>query len=707
MSIRPEHMELLLNSAITEDVIKASGIRSTATGLEFPWNDGNGATVWQTRDDKPVTDAEGRVVKYRFPKNARAPFHRLRDTDPTSRMIIAEGTKQSYAVLSHAPADMAVYGMSGCWGYVHADLTVAKGRDVFLLLDADYATNADVYEAAAKLTDKLKKHGATSVRYVSTTGEGKDGVDDVLAGLKPEQRGEYLRLWLSQASDKLGKRPKRKAERSETDEAALKYFRQRDKPIAFQPVDFATELLAEIPAAITAEKNIAMYLGGVYQINPDAVLSAVVKRLGNYYQPSHTGAVMDTLKALLSDADAYLPERMEEPLLNCPNTMVDLRNGKKLDHDPAYLSSVQVAVDYRPDMGTPVYDAWVREALRQPHHSDADVDALVDDLEETAGTMLDPSRTPSKVLFLFGPSRSGKSTFLRLLKAIAGKPATSAVTLHDLGKDQFASANLYGKMLNVAADLSNEHVKDLSRFKMATGEDVMNGNRKYGQQFTFTNQALFAFSANDLPTVSEASRAYAERSKPFWFPNSFAGREDKHLEAKLLAELPGILARWVKAYARFLQRGGYAPSDAATMAHFEAKSDRVHRFFQEVCTAHTATYRQRMSSGQATARKDVYAAFNAWAAESGSNKIGRNTFYERMAAIPGVVDVVLGNSDRAYNVTLLDMAQDKWDDWDGEVPSDTPAGEITADPIAASGVDDDWSMKPDPFAPGGELPYQF
>jgi putative DNA primase/helicase len=66
----------------------------------------------------------------------------------------------------------------------------------------------------------------------------------------------------------------------------------------------------------------------------------------------------------------------------------------------------------------------------------------------------------------------------------------------------------------------------VSVFKLMTGEDVVLANRKYGAQFTFTNRALFAFSANELPTIGEGSRAYSERIKPFRFDRSFAGRED-------------------------------------------------------------------------------------------------------------------------------------------------------------------------------------
>lgn len=681
MTLTPAHRQMLLDSAITAEVIDASGIVSSGASIEFPWSDGVGATVWQKRPDKPFLNEDGKPVKYLFAKGAKVPLNRLRDGDTYTRLIIAEGTKQSWAVLSHAPADFAVYGLSGCWGYKHADLTVVDGRDVFLLLDADLESNPDVYAAAEQFTKQLKLNGAKSVAYVATTGTGKQGVDDVLAATPEERRGHSLKLWLANAPVKLPRRPKAKRPTTtEEDDDAAKLFRVRDKPIHYQPYDGATEVLERFPAALTREGNIALYADGVYSVDKDAVMGVVAMRLKNYYSPSYVKSTSDLLSAMLRADGRVLPERTTAPLLNCTNGMVDLRTGELLPHDPSHLSYVQVSVTYEPGMATPVYDAWLAEALRQPGAGDLSVAALVADLEETAATMLDPSRTPSKALFLFGPSRSGKSTFLRLLKAVAGAANTSAVTLHSLATDQFAAANLYGRMLNVAADLSSAHVADLSLFKMITGEDVTQGNRKYGQQFEFTNQALIAFSANELPTVSEASRAYAERMKPFDFPNSFAGREDKHLEAKLMAELPGILARWVKAYGAFLARGGYGTTDAATQAQFEAKSDRVVQFFQDMCTLTDARYGQQLGEGECTGRRLVSEKFNEWAERNGGSKMGERAFFQRLAQIPGVTDVKNGKGSRAFNLVVAKSDDDTWSDADEPQP----------DPIAASGVTADY-----------------
>ena len=674
MSIDVRHHSYFTDRAIPLDLAESVGVYSTDSALVFPWQH-DGAPVLQYRDDKPRVDDDGRVVKYRHEAGAGIPFNKLRDGEQYGRVIVAEGTGQQLAVLAHAPAEYAVYGMSGCWGFKDADLSIAYGRDVFMLLDADFATNPKVYAAADQLSKQMTKNGAKSVRFVSTTGTGTQGVDDVLASLPESRRGEMLRLWLSQATAKLGKRPKAEA----PDADASKYFKVQTQRYSLQPMDFVDDLMSKVPCALTPEQNIAMYKNGVYRVDENVLLSHIVDEFGNYFTPSILKTIEGFMRGRLTGQDRVLPERATAPLLNCRNTMVDLRDGETMPHNPDYFSSVQVQVDYDESATCPTYEEWLRRSVRREGMTEADVTRVIAGLEEIAGSMLDPTRTPSKALFLFGPSRSGKSTFLRLLKAVAGAQNTSAVTLHDLANNGFAAANLYGRMLNVAADLSNAHVKDLSSFKMLTGEDVVYGNRKYGRDFEFTNQALIAFSANELPTVSEASRAYTERMWPVEFPNSFAGAEDKTMDARLLAELPGILVRWVKAYQRWLKRGTFDKIDAGTRRDFEAKSDRVAQFFQDMCTLTEASFGQVLDSSEATGRRDVARLFNEWAERNGSSKMGERAFFQRFAQLEGITEVRFGKSkSKGFNVAVAKASDDNWDE--------EPVDDVVADEIEPSGV---------------------
>ena len=221
----------------------------------------------------------------------------------------------------------------------------------------------------------------------------------------------------------------------------------------------------------------------------------------------------------------------------------------------------------------------------------------------------------------------------------------------------------------MAADLSADEVSDTGTFKMATGEDPVNANRKYGAQFVFTNRALFAFSANEFPPVNDNSRAYLNRVKPFSFPVSFEGRENPRIEAAMVAnELPGILAKWTAAWQRITERGGYQPTNADVQAKFEQASDQVAAWASEHLTVYAgqlatdvgidpdaATFPDKFT----TQGRPLYRAYRSWCEQTGHKPLAERRFLERVRTkLAGVRDV-RRSSDRnaALNVVLVDQPE--------------------------------------------------
>jgi putative DNA primase/helicase len=635
--IRPEHRAFLNASAITDEVIDSQGIDSNERGIIFPWRSPDGTQVLQLRPDQPDVDvATGRPKKYLWPRGEPLIMNRLRDSG-SGPVLIVEGTKQQYAALTHAPAEYAVYGVSGCWGWVDEgratwlpDVMFLMGRDVFLCFDADIETNYQVHRAAAELTSQLKRSGVATVKYVQTTARGTNGLDDVLASLPEDRRAMILALWLNQATARIPKAPRKPQ--------ANPFIAENGSLM----VKRATEAVMEkAPAALTAERQVALYQNGAYRLDPSAFISQVVELLGDLYRREWRANIAETAMGLLYSAGRILPERQTSPLLNVANGMLDLPTMTLKPHDPIYMSSAQIPINWNPDAKAPTYERWLSEVIPDQ----------AQDLEEVASTMLDPSRIPSKAIFAFGPSRSGKSTFVRILQALAGLENRSAVTLHQLCADRFASANVYGKILNASSDLSASEVSDLSVFKMMTGEDAITGNRKHGAQFTFTNRALFAFSANELPTVGETSRAYLERIKPFQFPHSFAGHENPAIEAVIMDELEGILVRFVMAWNRMNDRGGYSPTLPRVREAFEIGSNRVRQWISDEMTVADVEGRTNVAMAEANTGAELHRMFSAWAELQKTPGMGRKSFTSHLTSVNGVQEVRIKPSlTRGFNV---------------------------------------------------------
>lgn len=649
-----DHRAFLNNQAITDEVIDSCGIQSKTsrpTGIAFPWRSRDGVEVFQLRPDTPVKDSKGRPMKYLFPEDSPLIMNQLRDADDGGPILIVEGTKQQYAALGYAPPEYAIYGLSGCWNWVDQgrvswvpDLMWAFGRAVFLLFDADLDTNHAVWSAASEFTKQLKRSGVSEVKYVQTTARGSNGLDDVLGALPADRRATMLALWIAQATTRLPKKPK--------SPKTSGFFRDDGSLLVKQ----ATEaVLRENPAALTAERSVALYMNGAYRIDPSALIAKVVDLLGDDYRREWRATIEETATGLLYARGLILPDTIAVPLLNVKNGMLDLATMTLKPHDPEYMSSSQLPIEWDPDAKCPTYESWIEDRIGDQ----------TDDLEEASSVMLDPSRTPTKAVFAFGPSRSGKSTFIRILQEIAGGENRSAVTLHQLSEDKFAAANVYGKILNSAADLSTRHVDDLSIFKMMAGEDSIMGNRKFGSQFTFTNRALFAFSANDPPTVGEVSRAYLERIKPFEFPRSYAGRENPKIEEDIMKELSGVVVRLVRAWQRMHERGHYLPTNPIVRRKFEVKSNRVLQWLTEEKQI-VPTDTTMVPEGGGSTLTVLYQSFVKWAEDQKTRPMGKKTFTSHLESQRGVKEVRIGaNKTRGYNVVTAREDDHQEDDLEG------------------------------------------
>ena len=202
-------------------------------------------------------------------------------------------------------------------------------------------------------------------------------------------------------------------------------------------------------------------------------------------------------------------------------------------------------------------------------------------LEDVISQCIDWTRAPVKILLAYGASRAGKGLILRVIANLLGRGNYSAVTLHQLAENRFMAAELFGKLGNIAGELKPDEVRDISLLKMLTGEDPIQADKKYGQTFSFYNKAFLAFSCNKLPPVNETTKAFVTRCAPFRFEVGHHGREDTTLDAKLTAEIPGILVRLVAAWQRRQERGNFLPVDEPTAIHFAQNIDHVARFLRD------------------------------------------------------------------------------------------------------------------------------
>jgi len=366
------------------------------------------------------------------------------------------------------------------------------------------------------------------------------------------------------------------------------------------------------------------YDGGVYRPDGDIWARARVRELlGDRCQRKHFDEVLTWLRSF----EATVTADPGTSLLNVANGLLDWRSGQLHPHDPEVVSTVQSPVSWDPSATCPVFDRFLAEVVP----ADA-----VDLIGEVAAYVLYPGNPLRRAVLLLGPGRNGKSVLLGVLRALVGACNVSAVPLQALAENRFAAAELFGKLANISGDLDARAIRNTDLFKMATGNDAILAERKYGAAFSFVPFTTFVFAANEAPISSDQTDAWFDRWLVVPFDNRIPDESvDPHLLARLTTprELSGLLAKAVPALRRLLARGRFVLPASVEMAgeRYRDKLDTVRGFVTEHCTVHTDAW---------VARPQLYRSYRTWAADSGRLPVSVEKFNEHLRRAYPVTETV-------------------------------------------------------------------
>jgi hypothetical protein len=212
--LAPRHAEIFERSAIPAEFARQlgafsverrsdlpddlAGYSAAYPGFVVPLRNLDGEVFHQVRLDNPAggskalqPEGSGSIITVHAPMADRVGV--------AGSILFVEGTRQTIAVMIHAPDEWLVVGLQGCqnWkfeGVPHPDLARlgVDGSEVVVLFDADLATNRDVNLAARQLGEHLMNLGAAKVRFATTPAGSKTGIDDYL-GISFSSRADRSR----------------------------------------------------------------------------------------------------------------------------------------------------------------------------------------------------------------------------------------------------------------------------------------------------------------------------------------------------------------------------------------------------------------------------------------------------------------------------------------------------------------------------------
>lgn len=327
----------------------------------------------------------------------------------------------------------------------------------------------------------------------------------------------------------------------------------------------------------------------------------------------------DEVLAWLRSFEPTVTAKPATSVLNLANGLLDWRTGELKPHDPEVISTVQSPVRWDADAACPAIDRFLSEVLPP--------DAL-ELIMEIAGYVLYPGNPLRRAILLLGPGRNGKSVLLGILRALVGEANVSAVPLQALAENRFAAAELFGKLANISGDLDARAIRNTDLFKMATGNDAILAERKYGDAFSFVPFATFVFAANEAPISSDQTDAWFDRWLVVPFDHRIPDESvDPHLPLRLTAprELAGLLARAVPALRRLIARGRFTmpASVEAAGERYRDKLDTVRGFVSESCTVHVEAW---------VPRPALYKHYREWCSNSGRLPVSAEKFNEHLRA---------------------------------------------------------------------------
>ena len=401
----------------------------------------------------------------------------------------------------------------------------------------------------------------------------------------------------------------------------LKYFENH----RFIPKFLADDITSQYQF-IFAGGLLYIYLDGVWRpIGDDFIKNLCREKLGNEARIHRINEVL----AHIQDTSwvQILEMNKHKNLINLRNGMLDWQTGKLFEHDPKYYSSIRIPVVYDPSADSSKIAEWLETTLK-----DAELIQLVFEL---LGYSLIPDTSMCKAFMLVGSGKNGKSTFISVMEQLLGTDNVSKVPLQELAEHRFKRAELFGKLVNLFADLDNKSLENTTYFKTIVSGDSIDAERKNRDPFFFRPFARLVFSANEIPRTRDKSYAYYRRWCIIPFEQKFDGKnENKNLLAELNTRenMSALLNNAIAGLRSMMKRGDFVEPQKVQQAlqDYEKQNDPVKAFLSNSCV---------FDPQEMIERGALYNEFCKFCVEEGYKETSRNYFYQRIKSIREINEV--------------------------------------------------------------------
>lgn len=373
-------------------------------------------------------------------------------------------------------------------------------------------------------------------------------------------------------------------------------------------------------------------------------LHIYIEQFGCWRQVKSTNDNREIRQLFTSDERRYINKNMlkeiSEWLILDSSPMPDVRGESRY-----YLNLRDCAVDWRRKKREPIYDRkrlYFRYYINLGSYdlnrtSTGKFQNFLNDVfgthEKTKrefckflGLCLSDIRDLKIAAFLYGPSNTGKSVMLNLLKKLIGSEFTASVSFSQLG-NEFAISRLVGKRLNVSGEVSGTTNKRLDIFKSLTGNDEIEVCNKYEDFAAFANEALLVFACNNFPPVQSVPELESFLARVIIFPFENQKPRDQwipELESVLMEDAAGILDAAIEGL-RQLEEDEFQMKETQPMKEAKIEFVRLYDNFSLFAERYLIENPEKK-----TASRDISLAYNQFCAEENLMPMAENVWAQRL-----------------------------------------------------------------------------